>query len=346
MAADDPEPSPAQQSTPDEPPEVIRLDVEVTEITEAARPEATQPMEYPQHSQQPPYAQPPVPQYAFTQPQTPYAYPSQPPPSQQQPYYGWGWGAPVPPPPPRPRIPRRSIAAASVIIVAAAAIVAGGIAMAKPSSGSTARPTTGTAAQDAAARAIWRTTPINQLLPVTIAREGTESYIRLGISSDQSCAMLPKPFTGALAPTKCVHVLVATYADRTQTVTATVGIVVLSGTVTERLRFFQVWSADANATKSAMMPHVYPVPGTVAADFGDQQRVAWQSQVSVDGTYLAYAVTGFTDGRTGPDAAAISAASGSALSSSSPAVQVAGDLPAALQSLLANKLQAAQDGTS
>jgi hypothetical protein len=140
-------------------------------------------------------------------------------------------------------------------------------------------------------------------------------------------------------------VLAATYVDRTQTVTVTVGIVVISGTVAQRLRLFQAWSADASATKSAMMPHVYPVPRTVASAFTDRQRVAWQSQVSVDGTYLAYAVAGFTDGRAGPDAAAIAAGSGSDVSSSSPAVQVAGDLPAAVQDLLANKLQATQGGT-
>jgi hypothetical protein len=232
------------------------------------------------------------------------------------------------------------------IIVAVGGAAAGGLTLARSSSGTTEQPTTGSAARDAAARAIWRITPVNQLLPPTITREGTESYIRLGIKSDTSCTSLPGAFTAELAPTKCAHVLTATYTDRTQTVTATVGIVVISGTVTERLRLFQTWSGDTNATEAAMMPHVYAVPGTVAAGFNDKQRVAWQSQLSVDGTYLAYTVTGFTDGRTGPTTAAIASGSGSAVSSSSPAVQVAGDLPAAIQDLLANKLQAVQGGTS
>jgi hypothetical protein len=132
-------------------------------------------------------------------------------------------------------------------------------------------------------------------------------------------------------------------------VTATVGIVVISGSITERLRLFQAWNADTDATKGSMMPHVYAVPGTVAAAFSDKQRVAWQSQLSVDGTYLAYAVTGFTDGRTGSGNAAIAAGSGSALSSSSPPVQVAGDLPAAIQDLLTPKIndaKSAQGGAS
>lgn len=319
--------------------------------TPGQQPDPPQPYPHPAYPQQPPYdpyaqdqyAQPTAPQQAYAQ--TPYPSPSPYPqsPPQQPPFYGWGA---IPSPTPRPRIPLRAIAAALAIIVVAGSAVAGGLAMARSSSGTTTRPTTGSAAQDAAARAIWRTTPVNQLLPPTITREGTESYIRLGIQPDDSCASLPDAFTAELAATKCVHVLTATYADRTQTVTATVGIVVLSGTVPERLRLFQAWSGDVNATKAAMMPHVYAVPGTVASGFSDKQRVAWQSQLSVDGTYLVYAVAGFTDGRAGPTAAVIAAGSGSAVSSSSPAVQVAGDLPAALQDLLANKIQAAQGGAS
>jgi hypothetical protein len=137
-------------------------------------------------------------------------------------------------------------------------------------------------------------------------------------------------------------VLTATYVDRTQTVTATVGIIVIGGSSADRQHLFQAWSADTNASKGSMMPHVYPVPGTVAAAFSDNERVAWQSQLSSDGTYLAYAVAGFSDGRTGSDSAAIAAGSGSALSASSPPVQVAADLPAAIQDLITPKLNAAR----
>jgi hypothetical protein len=231
------------------------------------------------------------------------------------------------------------------LILASALVLAAGIAMATPSGGSSAKPSTGSAAADNSVRALWRSVPANELLPATLTREGTESYIRLGIDPDEACGTLPSAFTAALAPAACSRVLAATYVDRTQTVTTTVGIVVIAGTTATRLRLFQAWTADANAAKDAMMPHAYAVPGTVAAAFSDKQRVAWQSQVSTDGTYLVYAVAGFTDGRTGPDAAARSAASGSALSADSPPVQVAGDLPAAIQNLLAAKLTAAQGGS-
>ena len=234
--------------------------------------------------------------------------------------------------------------AAGLILIAVLALV-GGIAMATPNGGSSAQPSTGSAAADNTVRALWRSVPANELLPASLTREGTESYIRLGIDPDEACSTLPTAFTAALAPAACSRVLTATYVDRTQTVTATVGVVVIAGTTANRLHLFQSWTADAYATKDAMMPHVYTVPGTVAGAFTDKQRVAWQSQVSTDGTYLVYSVAGFADGRTGPNAAARAAGSGSALTSDSPPVQVAGDLPAAIQNLLAAKLTAAQGGS-
>jgi hypothetical protein len=310
---------------------------------------------YPQGQQQPqPYPQPlaayPQPPAGYPQPPGPYPQPPagypQPPAYPQQPFYGWGAQATLPPPRPKVSLPRRTLATASAIVVIAVLALAVGLVIAQPSGGVAAKRTSGAAAQDQAVRAVWRSATVEQLLPSSIKREGSETYLRLGIDPDESCAKLPAAFTRELAPTKCTHVLSATYADRTQTVTATVGIVVLSGSVADRLRFFQTWTPDSNANNAAMMPHAFPVPRTIAAQFTDAQRVTWQSQASSDGTYLVYAVAGFTDGRSGPGAAAMAAGSGSALSSSSPAVQVAGDLPAAVQDLLSTRIQDSQDGAS
>jgi hypothetical protein len=284
--------------------------------------------------------QPPYPQPSAAYPQPPAGY-------SQQPFYGWGAQGPPPiPTQPKIAIPRRTLVNASALVVVAILALAIGLVMAQPSGGSAAKRTTGTAAQDDSVRAVWRTATVDQLLPASIKREGSETYIRLGINPDESCAKLPAAFASALSPTKCAHVLSATYADRTQTVTATVGIVVVSASAADRQKLFRSWTPDSNANNEAMMPHAYPVAGTAAAQFTDAQRVAWQSQVSTDGTYLVYAVAGFTDGRPGPDAAAIAAGSGSALSSSSPAVQVAGDLPAAIQDLLTARIQDSQGGAS
>lgn len=285
---------------------------------------------------QPGYPQPPVPaapQYGY--PQAAYGQPA---PPQPAPYLGWGTAfAPQAPPAPRVRIPRRTIAAVAVIIVVAMVAVGAAISMASPNGGPAAKPSTGDAAMDAAVRAIWRTTPAGVLLPASIKGSGSETYIRLAISTDTSCAALPAAFASSLAPTKCAHVISATYVDRTQTVTGTVGIIVLSGTTAQRDRLRSAWDSEGNDRKKAMMPHTYPVPGTVAAKFSDAQRVTWDSQVSSDGTYLVYAVVGFTDGRAGSASTALAAGSGSALSGSSPAVQVAANLPTSIIGIIAEQ---------
>lgn len=236
-----------------------------------------------------------------------------------------------------PRVSTSAVLTALALLGVAILVFVGAVALATPTGGTAARPSTGVTAQDEALRALWRTASANDLLPATLNREGTETYIRLGVNPDETCTGLPSAFTAALAPATCSRAIEATYVDRTQTISATVGIVVLSGSINDRLHLFQSWAPDSYAMKDAMMPHVYPVAGTLAAQFSDAQRVTWQGQVSSDGTYLVYAVTAFTDGRTGPDAAARAAASGSALAAGSPAVQVAGDLPTAIQIILTAK---------
>lgn len=242
-------------------------------------------------------------------------------------YVAWGV---VPSAPPRARLAARTVAAVCGLLALVFAVVIAAVVIAAPGGGQAARPTTGPAAQDVRARALWRSVPADDLLPGVIKREGTEAYVRLGVDPDQTCQALPTAFTAALGPAKCAHVLQATYIDLTQTVTATVGIVVLSGTNAARLGLYQSWTGDADAAKTDMMPHAYAVPGSPASGFGDAQRVAWQSQVSTDGSYLVFTVAGFADGRTGPDAAARAAGSGSALAADSPPVQVAGDVPAGI----------------
>ena len=234
-----------------------------------------------------------------------------------------------------PRLPGRVKVGAAALVLIALAAGAGGVAISGSNSTAAAAHSSGSAAQDEQVRALWRTSPADDLLPLSLSREGTETYQRIAVDPDEQCSVLPAPMLAAMSPVGCDRVVQATYVDRTQTVTATVGIVVLSGTPAQRAALFKAWTPDSDATNTAMMPNAYPVPGTAAADFQDPQRVAWESQVSADGTYLVYTVAGFTDGRVGPTAAQRAAGSGTALESDSPPVQVAADLPAAIQQILA-----------
>jgi hypothetical protein len=181
---------------------------------------------------------------------------------------------------------------------------------------------------DQAVRALWRTKPVEQVFPATVTL-GSQ-YVRLGIAGAAGCDVLPKPFVAGLAEdapgTSCVKVLRATYTDVTQTVFATVGIVVIDGAPAARDRVWRQWTPDSASKRPELMPDVFPVPGTVAVNFANTQRIAWDSQASNDGSYLVYAVTAFADGRTGSTDAQMRAGSGKALVADSPPVQAASGL--------------------
>lgn len=255
--------------------------------------------------------------------------------------------------------PRRPGALRSGAVALAGAILAvgGALLIAQPSGASAGGPdpSAATAArQQAAAR--WHTVPADQLLPPVLAREGTETYARVGVDPDESCAALPAALATALAqassggratgaPTQgsagpagsglsCLRLVQATYVDATQTVTATVGIVVFDGPSAAATTLLQAWNPAKQSPVYAEMPGTFAVPGTAAAGFGPAQRVAWGSAVAVGGACLVYTVAGFTDGRTGPAAAAFAARAASDQQASSPPVQVAADLPGAVAALL------------
>jgi hypothetical protein len=183
-------------------------------------------------------------------------------------------------------------------------------------------------AADQSVRALWRTKSVEQVFPATVTL-GSQ-YVRLGVAGDTGCGVLPKAFVtelGSAAPgTSCVKVLRATYMDITQTVFATVGVVVLDGEASARDKVWRQWTPDADSRRPSLMPDVFPVPDTPAGVLDDSQRVVWNSQASNDGSYLVYVVSAFADGRAGSTEMQLSAASGKALVADSPPVQAASGL--------------------
>jgi hypothetical protein len=254
-------------------------------------------------------------------------------------------------PPDRPaRLPRSTPRRIGAVLVALAALGVVGLGLAR-SGGSAAidagaAPGSTDAPADVAARSVWRDAPADAILGPKITREATEAYWRLGVDPDESCNQLPAAFLKALAPAGCARLVQATYVDSTESVLATVGFVVTGGGAAQRAALFQNWTADSFARQYSMMPSTYPVKATLSASFHDAQRVAWMSGVSGDGTYVAFTVAGFVDGRQGPDAAAFARGAESELQSDSPPVQVADDLPTAVLDALEAQAKAADGGRS
>jgi len=235
-------------------------------------------------------------------------------------------------PPVRGRRPAGRTAAAVLALLAALAAAGIGFAISGASAAvdAGAAPASADSAADVAARSVWRTASADAILPPKLTREGTEAYYRLAVDPDESCAQLPADFVKALGKAGCVRVLQATYVDSTESVVATVGLVVAGGSASQRAALFQNWTADSYAKKYSFMPSAYPVESTLASGFRNAQRIAWMSSITNDGTYIAYTVSGFLDGRTGPNAAALAQGSAPVLQSDSPPVQVADDLPTAV----------------
>lgn len=228
-------------------------------------------------------------------------------------------------------MPRRYwLGAVASLVVGAAVATAAVLATASSSSDKPVRFAAPLAAAsspvpDQAAQALWRTKPVEQLFPATIA-DGSQ-YLRLGVAAAAGCDVLPKDFGAELAKaapdTKCVKVLRATYTDVTQTVFATVGVVVIDGTADARQKVWRQWTPDADSRKPELMPSVFAVPGTAAAGLADDQRAVWNSQASADGSYLVYVVSAFADGRPGTTDTQLRLGTAKSLGADSPPVQAA-----------------------
>jgi hypothetical protein len=191
----------------------------------------------------------------------------------------------------------------AVVSVAVGAAVAAACVLATSGPAEAAKPALVTPAQqaDQTVRALWRTKTVEQVFPATVTLGSR--YVRLGVAPEAGCQALPHDFRLELATagpgTSCVKVLRATYTDITQTVFATVGVVVIGGPASARDKVWRQWMPESASKQLNAMPDVFPVPDTVAAGFADSQRVAWNSQASNDGSYLVYVVSAFADGRAG-----------------------------------------------
>ncbi|KNB50295.1 hypothetical protein AC230_23430 [Streptomyces caatingaensis] len=213
---------------------------------------------------------------------------------------------PTCPPATAPAPPARRTAAAAVCAVLGLGLL-GGAAV----GGWLTAPPSRTAAEAAYERGgtLWSEVPVDDLFPRTVhaadAGPGGASrdWTRLGVAPDGDCASALDPaLARALQPAGCRRMLRATYTDATSTTVTTVGLLVTAADGAGMRALRSRVAAGRLDERTDMLPRPYAPPGTAAERFGDAQRVSWWLTVRTDLPLVAWAVTGFADGRTGTPA--------------------------------------------
>ncbi|RBM23914.1 hypothetical protein [Streptomyces sp. PT12] len=168
-------------------------------------------------------------------------------------------------------------------------------------------------------RDLWREIPVDVLFPPEITGEGAgpggsdRLWIRVAVAPDATCAEAFDPLLAdVLAPVGCHRLLRATYADETQTTVTTVGLMFTEAGPARMDALAARLTTEGLDARADLMPRPFAAPGTPAEDFGDEQRGAWTIKALPGLPVVAYAVTGFADGRplTDPRPAAEATAEG------------------------------------
>ncbi|MFD3540613.1 hypothetical protein ACFWUQ_14060 [Streptomyces sp. NPDC058662] len=136
------------------------------------------------------------------------------------------------------------------------------------------------------AASLWRSAPVDSLLPPVLAGPSTgpggadRTWTRVALAPDADCAAALAPdWQALLAATGCARVLRATYTDATRSSLVTVGLVFTPG------------SGPAMAELAGRLP------APPAYGFADGQRAAWHASVRPEAPVVVYTVSAFADGR-------------------------------------------------
>ncbi len=160
----------------------------------------------------------------------------------------------------------------------------------------------------AAAGTLWHSVPVDRLFPPVIKGDGAgpggadRTWTRIAVAPDSTCENAFDPLLQrALRPAGCLRLLRATYTDATRSHVTTVGLLFTKAD-TEAMKALRTrFTEDGLDRRKDLMPHPYAAKGTLAAGFGDAQRASWTVSVLTDAPVVAYAVSGFADGRTVTD---------------------------------------------
>ncbi|MEU1011156.1 hypothetical protein [Streptomyces sp. NPDC005890] len=201
----------------------------------------------------------------------------------------------------RPRTGSRSVAAAACFVLGLG-LIGGAV---------TGSWLTGEAGPEAAgnsfgtARTLWHSVPVDDLFPLTVEGTGAgpggadRTWTRIAVAPDSGCAHAFDPLLyKALAPVGCQRLLRATYTDATQSYVTTVGLLFTKADPAAMSALAARFRDEHLDRRADLMPRPYAAAGTAAATFGDAQRASWTLSVLTDAPVVAYAVSGWADGRT------------------------------------------------
>ncbi|MFC8197117.1 hypothetical protein ACFUTV_17175 [Streptomyces sp. NPDC057298] len=206
--------------------------------------------------------------------------------------------------PPQPVAPRRrgSVVAAAACVVLGLGLIGGAVTgswLTGDSSGASGKPDAFTAAGD-----LWHSIPVDELFPPTVDGEGAgpgsadRTWTRIAVAPDSGCKDAFDPLLRkALAPAGCLRLLRATYTDATRSHVTTVGLLFTKADSAAMGVLHRRFEEQGLDRRRDLMPRPYAAKGTVAAGFGDAQRASWTLSVLTDAPVVAYAVSGFADGR-------------------------------------------------
>ncbi|MFF7279958.1 hypothetical protein [Streptomyces griseorubiginosus] len=151
---------------------------------------------------------------------------------------------------------------------------------------------------------LWHSVPVDQLFPPTVDGQGAgpggadRTWTRIAVAPDSGCTDAFDPLLRkALAPVGCERLLRATYTDATQSYVTTVGLLFTDADAPAMRELDTRFTKEGLDTRTDLMPLPYAAKNTLAADFGARQRGSWTISVLTDAPVVAYAVSGWADGR-------------------------------------------------
>ncbi|WP_225837489.1 hypothetical protein [Streptomyces sp. NK08204] len=201
---------------------------------------------------------------------------------------------------PRGRVRTRTVAAAACLVLGLG-LVGGAVTGSWLTGGGEDG---GTGKGFSAAGTLWHSVPVDQLFPPTVQGTGAgpggadRTWTRIAVAPDSGCAHAFDPLLRkALAPVGCRRLLRATYADSTQSYVTTVGLMFTKADPAAMSALAARFRDEHLDRRADLMPRPYAAEGTAAAGFGDRQRASWTVSVLTDAPVVAYAVSGWADGR-------------------------------------------------